>query len=123
MKTLLTILLFLTATPLAYSQYTKEDKEKILNKLIDGAECEEILDNCQEYSKTQEAVIKQLEEKNKTLTFGFDEVKNYNDALFSDNYNLKLELSKREERSYRKTNALIIFIAVSVIEGFIISQR
>ena len=121
-KSLLTILIILAITPRAYSQ-TKEEKEKILEKLIQGAECKELLDNCQEYQNIQSSVINTLEEKNKSLTFGFNEVKLYNDSLFNDKYNLQLNLNKSEERSYRKTNALIIVISIALIEGFIITQK
>lgn len=122
MKKLLTFL-FLFATTIAYPQFTPEQKEKILIKLIESKENKEILDNCIEYSKVQSSVISTLENKSNELNYAFAESKYLLDSVVKVNYLVKKELLDAKGKVKSRNKFLVIISGLVVVLTYALSNK
>jgi len=114
-------MLFSIAAPAQNLSIT--EKRVLADKLIEGEACAEELILTKQYSSTQDSIITTQSEQIVVLKEAVDYSVSKADSLFTNETNLRLELNKTKERSYRKTNAIVISVAVAIIEAFIITQK
>ncbi len=108
---------------ISLGQLSNEELRVVAGRLIEGDQCKEELSLNRAYSQTQDSIITTQSEQIVVLKEAVDYSVSKADSLFTNETNLRLELNKTKERSYRKTNAIVISVAVAIIEAFIITQK